>query len=209
VRHSYPDGAIILFSIIINKMRTGGGAANILDGPMPPHYSRDLEHGPGAGSGLLPQLPPPTCSRPVSGVGLGLFVMASLVRSPGPCSPTVFRSAICDCLSITGCFSQRSVAVRRKRIVEHSLLSIGVRACTFATFSRDRLVPESTITSNSRSTDELPFRLSRDYAIHTCQSSRPPLHPWHCPSPPTSTVPITPSCSVLLARHVPVQGPTT
>jgi hypothetical protein len=26
--------------------------------PMPPHYSRDLEHGPGAGSGLLPRLPP-------------------------------------------------------------------------------------------------------------------------------------------------------
>jgi len=29
----------------------------------------------------------------------------SLLRSPGPCSPTVFRSTICDCLSINGCFS--------------------------------------------------------------------------------------------------------
>jgi hypothetical protein len=28
--------------------------------PMPPHYYRDLAHGPGVGSGLLPQLPPPT-----------------------------------------------------------------------------------------------------------------------------------------------------
>ena len=30
---------------------------------MPPHYYRDLAHGPGVGSGLLPRLPPPTCSR--------------------------------------------------------------------------------------------------------------------------------------------------
>ena len=43
--------------------------------PMPPYYSRDLEHGPGVGLGLLPWLLPPTCSRPVSGLGLGLFVM--------------------------------------------------------------------------------------------------------------------------------------
>ena len=43
--------------------------------PTPSHYSRDLEHGPGAGSGFLPWLPPPTCSRPVSGVDLGLFVL--------------------------------------------------------------------------------------------------------------------------------------
>jgi hypothetical protein len=40
---------------------------------MPPHYSRELEHGPGAGSGHLPRFPPPTCSRPVSGVRLELF----------------------------------------------------------------------------------------------------------------------------------------
>jgi hypothetical protein len=53
---------------------------------MPPHYSRDLAHGPGVGSGLWPQLQPPTCSRRVSGVvGLGPFCyVASLPRSPGP-----------------------------------------------------------------------------------------------------------------------------
>ena len=52
---------------------------------------RDPAHGPGVGSGLLPRLPPPTCSRPVSGVGLGLFCYAAfLLLSPGPCSPTVF-----------------------------------------------------------------------------------------------------------------------
>ena len=58
-------------------------------------------HGPGVGLGLLPRLPPPTCSRPVSGVGLGPFCYAaSLLRSPGPYSPPVLRSAICDCLSL-------------------------------------------------------------------------------------------------------------
>jgi len=41
----------------------------------------DLEHGPGAGSGFLPRLPPPTCSRPFSVVGLGLLVMRVLCRS--------------------------------------------------------------------------------------------------------------------------------
>ena len=30
---------------------------------------------------------------------------ASLPWSPGPCSPPLFRSAICDCLSLNGCFS--------------------------------------------------------------------------------------------------------
>jgi len=38
-----------------------------------PGQGSDLAHGPGVGSGLLPRLAPPTCSRPVSGVGLGLF----------------------------------------------------------------------------------------------------------------------------------------
>ena len=53
---------------------------------MPPHYYRDLAHGPGVGSELLPRLPPPTYSRPVSGVGLGPFCYAaSLPWSPGPC----------------------------------------------------------------------------------------------------------------------------
>ena len=53
--------------------------------PIPPHYYRDPAHGPGVGSGLLPRLPPPTCSRPVSGVGLGPFVMRLLCCSlPAP-----------------------------------------------------------------------------------------------------------------------------
>ena len=43
--------------------------------PMTLQYSQDLEHGPGAGSRLLPWLPLLICSLPVSGVGLGLFVM--------------------------------------------------------------------------------------------------------------------------------------
>ena len=64
------------------------------------------EHGPGAGSGLLPRLPPPTCSHTDHWCGPGTFCYAaSLLRFPGPCSPTVFCSAICDCLSISGCFS--------------------------------------------------------------------------------------------------------
>jgi hypothetical protein len=46
---------------------------------MPPHYYRDLAHGSGVGSGLLPRLPPPACSRPVSGVGLGLFLFCGLL----------------------------------------------------------------------------------------------------------------------------------
>jgi len=49
----------------------------------------------------LPRLPPPTCARPVSGVGLGpRCYTASLLWSPGPRPPPVFRSAICDCLSL-------------------------------------------------------------------------------------------------------------
>jgi hypothetical protein len=51
---------------------------------MPPHYYRDLAHGPGAGSGILPLLPPPACSRPVSGVGLGLFSMRGFFGLPAP-----------------------------------------------------------------------------------------------------------------------------
>jgi len=44
----------------------------------------DLAHGPGVGSGLLPLLPLLTCSRAVSGVGLGPFCYAAcLLRSHG------------------------------------------------------------------------------------------------------------------------------
>ena len=52
--------------------------------PKPPHNSRDLGHGPGAGSGLLLRLPPPACS----------LYAGSLPRSPGPC-----------CSSVNACFS--------------------------------------------------------------------------------------------------------
>jgi len=99
--------------------------------PMPPHYYRDLAHGPGVGSGLLPRLPPPTCSRPVSGVGLGLFCSAaSLLRSPDPCSPTVFRCTICDCLSLNGCFlSVRGYSVHPFCFTAPSLFPFGLRLC--------------------------------------------------------------------------------
>ena len=93
---------------------------------MPPHYYRDPAHGPGMGSGLLPRLPPPTCSRPVSGVGLGPFCYAaSLLQSPGPCSPPVFRSAICDCLSLNVSFSslQRCAVLQRSNSVSKRLKS--------------------------------------------------------------------------------------
>jgi hypothetical protein len=51
----------------------------------PPHYYRDPAHGPGVGSRLLPRVTPPTCSRPVSSVGLGPFVMRLLCCSlPAP-----------------------------------------------------------------------------------------------------------------------------
>jgi hypothetical protein len=49
----------------------------------------------------LPRLPPPSCARPVSGVGLGpSYYPASLLWSPGPRPSPVFRSAVCDCLSL-------------------------------------------------------------------------------------------------------------
>jgi hypothetical protein len=107
----------------------------------PPHCSRDLGDGHGAGSGHLPRLQPPTCSRSVSGVGLGLSICGFLrlcgflVAVKGPCFPTVSRSAICDFLSVNGCFS----------------LFVG-RSCT-------RLF----ITSRSLEKDEVFQRLVRDY----------------------------------------------
>jgi hypothetical protein len=66
----------------------------------------DLAHGPGVGSGLWPQLQPPTCSRRVRSVGLGPFChVASLPRSPGPCWSVGFCSAISDCLSLNASFT--------------------------------------------------------------------------------------------------------
>ena len=58
----------------------------------------------------MPRLPPPSCARPVSGVGLGpSYYPASLLWSPGPRPSPVFRSAICDCLSL-------NVSISRPRI---------------------------------------------------------------------------------------------
>jgi hypothetical protein len=97
--------------------------------PMPPHYySRDLGHGHGAGSGGLPRLPPHACSLPVSGVGLGLFVCGFL-----PAVSTVFRSAICECLSVYECLSlsasrdSRSHPSRGHETAESSLDAHGTR----------------------------------------------------------------------------------
>ena len=92
--------------------------------PMPPHCSRDPAHGPGVGSGPLPRLPPPTCARPVSGVGLGpRCYPASLLWSPGPRPSPVFRSAICDCLSLNVSVSQPG---RRIRILACRAVSLNV-----------------------------------------------------------------------------------
>jgi hypothetical protein len=76
--------------------------------PMLPRYYRDLAHGPGVGSGQKPRLPPPTCLRPISGVGgPGTFLFCgSLAVVSRPVLAHCFRSAICDCLSINGCFSR-------------------------------------------------------------------------------------------------------
>ena len=70
--------------------------------------ARELSYGPGVGLGFLPRLPPPTCARPVSGVGLGLsYYPASLLWSPGPRPSPVFRSAVCNCLSLNVSVSLR------------------------------------------------------------------------------------------------------
>jgi hypothetical protein len=51
-------------------------------------------------------------ARPVSGVGLGLsYYPASLLWSPGPRPSPVFRSAVCDCLSLNVSVSQYSFSV--------------------------------------------------------------------------------------------------
>jgi hypothetical protein len=68
-----------------------------------PHYSRDLEHGPGAGSGLLPRLPPPflaSVSRPLlsrcfSLCDLRLFVNKWMLLSPHVYVTTMPRCLFC------------------------------------------------------------------------------------------------------------------
>jgi hypothetical protein len=57
-------------------------------------WGDNLGHRPRAGSGLLPRLPPPTCSRPVSGAGLGLFCAGFF---PAVSLPLLFySSSLCD-----------------------------------------------------------------------------------------------------------------
>jgi len=64
-------------------------------------------------------LPPPTCSRPVSGVGLGLFVTRLPCCSlPAPALP-LFRSAICDCVNkrmVVSRKGEQSLAVGARRV---------------------------------------------------------------------------------------------
>jgi hypothetical protein len=66
--------------------------ANSLRSPLTPEQLCQRR---GAGSGLLPRFPPPTCSRPVSGVGLGVFCIRFLTAASRPLLSTVFalRSA--------------------------------------------------------------------------------------------------------------------
>jgi hypothetical protein len=104
--------------------------------PMPPHCSRDPAHGPGVGSGLLPRLPPPTCARPVSGVGLGpRCYTASLLWSHGPRPSPVFRSAICDCLSL-----HVSVSLIPGRY-EQNVNALGCALCLLTTTAISRTGP--------------------------------------------------------------------
>ena len=104
--------------------------------PMPPHCSRDPAHGPGVGLGLLPRLPPPTCARPVSGVGLGpRCYTASLLWSSGPRPSPVFRSAICDCLSLNV-----SVSLIPGRY-EQNVNALGCALCLLTTTAIPRTGP--------------------------------------------------------------------
>jgi hypothetical protein len=77
---------------------------------MPPHCSRDLGHGPGAESGLLPRLPQPTCSRPVSGVSLGLSLCGFFYR--GLPAPALHGFSLCDLRlsSVNGTFPPEGLA---------------------------------------------------------------------------------------------------
>ena len=64
---------------------------------VPPHCSRDLGHRHGAGSGHLPRLQPPTCSRSVSGVGLGLSLCGFFTLFTAVSRPQLYcRSSLCD-----------------------------------------------------------------------------------------------------------------
>ena len=97
-------------------------------------------HGPGVGLGFLPRLPPPSCARPVSGVGLGLsYYPASLLWSPGPRPSPVFRSAVCDCLSLNVSISLLYTTSRGRTSVLYHIVAVGTcrgEACFVARQSR-------------------------------------------------------------------------
>jgi hypothetical protein len=42
-----------------------------------------------------------------------------MLRSPGPCSPPIFRSAICDCLSLNVSFSLHNLIGEVRRAAVH------------------------------------------------------------------------------------------
>ena len=76
--------------------------------PVPPHCSRDLGHGPGAGSVHLTRLQPPTCSRPVSGVSLGHFCMRGFNAVSRP--QLSCCSSLCDGLRCATVVSKRMLS---------------------------------------------------------------------------------------------------
>jgi hypothetical protein len=86
----------------------------------------EVAHGPGEGSGLLPQLPPPTCSRPVSGVGLGLFACGFCTAVSQSLLFTVLRSAIWYCFQSTDVFVRSASRATR---AEFSLVAKWRVAC--------------------------------------------------------------------------------
>ena len=124
------------------RLRLHGSLGSTGLRPMPPHCYRDPAHGPGVGSGLLPRLPPPTCSSPVSGVGLGpCCYAASLLQSPAPRPPSVFRSAICDCLSLNVSIlptSRQMLGTSRRHSRISARSSFSLHSCRTSTGSCSR-----------------------------------------------------------------------
>ena len=95
--------------------------------------------GPVRGRGFCPGSHRPRARVPSVVWAWDFCYAASLLRSPGPCSPTVFRSAICDCLSINECLSQcreqcssPEAAACHEDLIElrHSRSSIELRECS-------------------------------------------------------------------------------
>jgi len=88
------------FSYTASGLQLQGSLGSTGLPPMPPQYSRHLGHGPDAGSGLLPRLPPPACSRPVSGVVLGLFVCGLFTGRGADLAAAAGRESLRDLLRL-------------------------------------------------------------------------------------------------------------